>query len=69
MGHLSRACPDNPKGLYADGKYYYPYMSKMMIIMQSCDLISTLTQLLYSSKTSRISLFLSSAILYTGLFV
>jgi zinc finger CCHC domain-containing protein 9 len=21
MGHLSRSCPDNPKGLYADGEY------------------------------------------------
>lgn len=20
MGHLSRSCPDNPKGLYAEGK-------------------------------------------------
>lgn len=28
MGHLSRSCPDNPKGLYADGEYSYPYMSK-----------------------------------------
>lgn len=28
MGHLSRSCPDNPKGLYADGEYCDPYMSK-----------------------------------------
>lgn len=26
MGHLSRSCPDNPKGLYADGEYRYPYI-------------------------------------------
>lgn len=30
MGHLSRSCPDNPKGLYAHGEYCYPYMSKIM---------------------------------------
>ena len=31
MGHLSRSCPDNPKGLYADGEYCYSCMLKMVV--------------------------------------
>lgn len=27
MGHLSRSCPDNPKGVYADGEYHRPRVS------------------------------------------
>ena len=30
MGHLSRSCPDNPKGVYADGEYCYPRMSDLV---------------------------------------
>jgi hypothetical protein len=34
MGHLSRSCPDNTKGVYADGKCHYPHVIDMSPLLR-----------------------------------